>query len=45
MSPKKKYDEVFKREAVRLVVEEGMSGAQVERWGYHQVWFNVGEEH
>ncbi len=31
MSPKRKYDEAFKREAVRLVVEEGMSGAQVER--------------
>ena len=31
MSPKRKYDEAFKREAVRLVVEEGMSGSQVER--------------
>lgn len=31
MSPKRKYDEAFKREAVRLVAEEGMSGSQVER--------------
>jgi transposase len=27
----KKYDESFRREAVRLVEEEGMSAAQVER--------------
>lgn len=31
MGQNKKYDEAFKKEAVRLVVEEGMSGAQVER--------------
>lgn len=29
--PHKKYDESFRREAVRLVQEEGMSCSQVER--------------
>ena len=31
MGSKRKYDEAFKREAVRLVEEEGMKASQVER--------------
>ena len=31
MGAKKKYDEGFKREAVRLVEEEGMTSSRVER--------------